>query len=277
MSLLSLEPFWLEIKLKCMENLKVTIVQQDIIWQNPDQNLLHLENILASIGPGSTNLIVMPEMFTTGFTMSAKENATTMDGPILKWMQKLANSKQAYVCGSLIIQEPEGCYNRFILSSDAKIEGYYDKKHLFRMSDENLHFLPGRKSPIFNIGNWHMKALICYDLRFPVWARNTNNYDILVYVANWPASRAAAWTTLLQARALENQAYVIGVNRVGTDGQGLKYTGNSAVVNPRGEIISTHTKPEEFIETIELDGTMLQDFRAKFPAWLDADSFQILD
>lgn len=260
-----------------MKNLTVTIVQQNIIWENPQKNRSHLEEFLQSSTPVETDLIVFPEMFTTGFTMNTPENSDSMDGETIHWMHKMARKHNCMISGSAILQEEDRCYNRFILASADRILATYDKKHLFRMSEENLNFTSGKNPTIFTYGQWRIKPIICYDLRFPVWIRNRNDYDVLLVVANWPASRSHIWLTLLQARAIENQTYVIGVNRTGIDGYGIKYDGNSVIINPKGEIISQNKSSEEFHETITLGYDELLDFRAKFPAWMDADNFTLAE
>ncbi len=259
-----------------MESLKITIVQQAIVWEKPEENLQHLDLILQAVPVSESHLIVLPEMFTTGFTMNSHQLAEEMDGPALEWMKHTAREKNAVIMGSVIVKEQGAHYNRLLAVHPDGSFNQYDKRHLFRMSGEHEHFSPGNQSMIFKIGEWRVKPLICYDLRFPVWSRNRNDYDVLVYVANWPEVRRRVWNTLLSARAMENLSYVVGVNRVGIDGMGIQYCGDSMALNYYGEVISSHTEPTEWLETVDLDREALERFRNKFPAWRDADSFEIL-
>ena len=257
------------------ENLRVSLVQTALIWEDPDANRKKLEQQLANVN--YTDLIILPEMFTTGFSMHPEALAETPSGHTLKWMQKMAADKDALLTGSIIVNDQGHYYNRLYAVFPDGSFSFYDKRHLFRMGEENEHYTPGRDKLILEYKSWKIFPLVCYDLRFPVWSRNQqNNYDLLLYVANWPESRNMVWKTLLEARALENQAYVAGVNRVGTDGTGLRYSGDSRMIDAKGIIISNIPAQKEFIETIELSKKTLEDFRQKFPVWMDADRFKIL-
>ncbi len=258
-----------------MDTLKVNLVQQDIVWENVPENLEKISVLLSDINPGDTDLIVLPEMFTTGFTMNSDKLAVEMDSAPVQWMFDCAAEKNACLMGSLIIKEMDNFFNRlFFIRPTGEFETY-DKRHLFRMSGEHEYFTPGAKSLIVEIGPWRIKPLICYDLRFPVWSRNREDYDVLIYLANWPKVRRKVWTTLLAARALENQAYVLGINRVGEDGMGISYSGDSLALNFYGEKMNQNSSESEWTETIELNYQALIDFKQKFPAWRDADNFDI--
>ena len=267
-----------------MQNLSVTLIQTDLFWENPTANLANLEEKMAQISL-PTDLIILPEMFNTGFTMNVKAVAEPMNFTTFKWMKQQAKRTQAVITGSFIVKEGEQFYNRLIwMRPDGSFETY-DKRHLFRMGGEHNNFAGGAERLIVELKGWQICPLICYDLRFPVWSRNvfskTENqtseiqYDLLIYVANWPAVRSQVWDVLLQARAIENQSFCIGVNRVGSDGMGLNYTGNSAVIDFKGNALF-YQKNSEVISNQVLIKKELDDFRAKFPAYLDADDFEIL-
>lgn len=256
-----------------MPDLKVSIVQFNIAWQDPQKNLKKIESLLLS--SDRTDLIVLPETFTTGFTMDVANHAEKMDGTTVEWMRKLADKKGATVTGSLIIEEEGSYYNRLIWMRPNGELSYYNKRHLFRMAGEDEQFSEGVKKIYPIIKGWRICPLICYDLRFPVWSRNQNNYDLLLYVANWPAPRSSAWNSLAQARAIENLSPVVIVNRVGTDGKGIQYQGDSKVINAKGEVVCEFETPVEGVRTATLRQAELKAFRANFPAHLDADSFVI--
>jgi predicted amidohydrolase len=278
-----------------MKKLAVTLVQSSLSWENPPGNFQHLDKLLAQNLKSSTDLIVLPEMFTTGFTMKPEKNGEKHAGAGLQWMKQKAKQYNCVVTGSICVEENGNYFNRlYWVNPDGKYDPY-NKRHLFRMGQEHNHYTMGDKkiSPVLHA--WKMRPLVCYDLRFPVWSRNrweagspepgvqspesevklVADYDVLIYVANWPEARAYAWKHLLIARAIENQCYVIGVNRVGADGNMIMHSGDSVVVNPLGEIIS-HIKPhQEQVETLELDYEFLKELRKKFPVGLDADSFEL--
>lgn len=257
-----------------IENLKISIVQTSLFWEDKAANLRMLEELILPLKE-KTDVIVLPEMFTTGFTMNAKNFAESMNGPTVKWMRTMARELNTRIFGSIIIEENGHFYNRLIWVEPWDIFGTYDKRHLFRMANEHHHYTPGKSKLIESIKGWRICPLICYDLRFPVWSRNKNDYDVLIYIANWPEKRNHAWKTLLMARAIENQCFVIGVNRVGEDGNGISYSGDSAVINPKGEIISTTKANEINVETLDLNYNELAEYRKVFPVGLDADDFEI--
>ena len=304
-----------------MQNLSVTLIQTDLYWENPTANLANLEEKIAQIST-QTDLIILPEMFNSGFTMNAKTIAEPMNLTTFKWLRQQAKKANAVVMGSFIVKCSTGIpsrgaddtgkdsratyYNRLIwMRPDGSFEKY-DKRHLFRMGNEHLTFTGGTKRLIVELKGWKICPLICYDLRFPVWSRQGGKeerdngemekgqqksnieidysphiadsslltYDLLIYIANWPAARSQVWDILLQARAIENQSYCIGVNRVGNDGMGLNYSGNSAVIDFKGNQLF-YQKDLEVIHNQILNYQELIDFRTKFPAYLDADEFYI--
>ena len=263
-----------------MHNLKVTLVQTELHWENVDANLAMFTQKLSEIEKGSTHLIVLPEMFTTGFSMNAKHLAEKENGKTIQWMAQQANNKNAVITGSIIFEEDGKYYNRLIwMRPDGTFE-YYNKRHLFSMGNEHLHYSAGDKKIITELNGWKICPLVCYDLRFPVWSRNhfikenetaIGEYDLLLYIANWPERRNHPWKTLLLARAIENQCYVAGLNRAGADGNDIIHSGDSAVINAKGEIISTIPAHKNYISTIELNYNELINFRKEFPVGLDAD------
>jgi predicted amidohydrolase len=273
-----------------MQDLSVTLIQTDLFWESTTANLANLEEKMAQISL-PTDLIILPEMFNTGFTMDVKSVAEPMNFTTFKWMKQQAKRTKAVITGSYIVKEEGQFYNRLIwMRPDGSFETY-DKRHLFRMGGEHHNFAGGSARLIVELKGWRICPLICYDLRFPVWSRNFHvgeernenanpntsnlNYDLLIYVANWPAVRSQVWDVLLQARAIENQSFCIGVNRVGHDGMGLDYDGNSAVIDFKGNKLF-YQKYAEVINTQILNKKELDDFRAKFPAYLDADDFVLL-
>jgi len=229
--------------------------------------------------PGKAELVVLPEMFSTGFSMEAETLAEDMDGPTLSWMKKIAGLKKIILTGSIIAREGDKFFNRLLWVLPNGQYGHYDKRHLFAYAGEDNRYSPGNKRLIASVNGWKIHLLICYDLRFPVWSRQSiqngqPEYDLLVYVANWPERRNHAWKSLLQARAIENQCYVVGVNRVGDDGHGIYHSGDSMVVDPLGNILY-HKAHEEDLFTIALEKEKLEEVRNKFPFWKDADHFLI--
>ncbi|AHM60848.1 nitrilase/cyanide hydratase and apolipoprotein n-acyltransferase [Flammeovirgaceae bacterium 311] len=262
-----------------MQDLTITLIQTELYWHEPSANLAALEEKIWQINT-ETDLIVLPEMFTTGFTMDAKEHAEPMNSRTFRWMKQLAAQTGAVVTGSYIVQEGGKYFNRLIwMQPDGEYQ-HYDKRHLFRMANEHDHFSPGEKPIICEWKEWRICPLICYDLRFPVWSRNrvredgNLSYDLLLYVANWPAARIDAWKILLQARAVENLCYVAGVNRVGIDGKGIDYNGYSSLINPKGEVLYQEQR-RQYICTQKISASELREYRSKFPAQMDADSFTI--
>jgi predicted amidohydrolase len=244
------------------------LVQSDLVWEHIDANLEQLEHQISSIRSGA---IILPEMFSTGFSMASAKLAESMTGKAVTWLTKQATQKQVYICGSLIIEEDSRYFNRFVWVSPEGTLTTYDKRHLFRMAGEHHHYAAGVDQVQLTINDMQLRPQVCYDLRFPAWSRNTTGYDVLVYVANWPAARRQHWITLLQARAIENLSYVIAVNRVGKDGNDIEYAGDSCVIDPRGNYL-LKMDAEEKIGTVELDLVSLREYRESFPAHLDADT-----
>lgn len=260
-----------------MDILRTTIIQTDIVWENKQDNLRLLRQKLQQLS-GATEVVVLPEMFSTGFSMQSSRLAENTSGATLTKLREYAASYQTALCGSYMATENGSFYNRaFFLTPEGEAY-YYDKRHLFRMGNESSYYTAGHKRLTLTYRGWKICPLVCYDLRFPVWSRNINNeYDLLIYVANWPASRRTAWDTLLRARALENQCYVCGANRIGTDGNQVRYDGGSIVLSPTGKELASVTDGEEGTATAALSLSALRTFRDKFPAWKDADSFQLSD
>ena len=255
-------------------DLSITTVQSILYWEDKEKNIAHFQKIIENL-KDKTDLIILPEMFTTGFSMKPSKFAENMTGNSVRWMQKMAVKSNSGIIGSIIIEENNNYYNRLIFAKpDSSIE-YYDKRHLFGMANEDDCYTAGNKRKIFEYKNWKIKALICYDLRFPVWSRNNENYDILLFVANWPEKRIMHWKTLLQARAIENQAFVIGVNRIGEDGNAITYSGDTETYNPAGEKISKTEANNQTVETLTLLKEDLIEIRKKLPFSNDGDLFQI--
>ncbi|MEH0155036.1 amidohydrolase [Limibacter armeniacum] len=255
--------------------LNITLIQADLHWLSPEANLAMLEEMIWQI-PSPTDLIVLPEMFNTGFAKEAASLAEPMNLTTFKWMKQQAAQTGAVVTGSYVVKENGNCYNRLIWMRPDGTYEQYDKRHLFSMADEHLSFTAGKDSLLVDLKGWKICPLICYDLRFPVWSRNQSlSYDLLLYVANWPAARVNAWDTLLAARAIENLSYCIGVNRVGTDGNGIPYNGHTAAYSPKGEALLA-PQEQEGIWQVTLEKDILSKFREKFPAHLDADHFKLI-
>lgn len=257
-----------------MGNLQVTLVQPAIIWKNAGENIARYTEMITGLHP-ETDLILLPEMFTTGFCTDPKLIAETMDGDTVRWMKRIAESLKCSVAGSLIIKENRRFFNRLVYIDQYENLTWYDKRHLFRMAGEEEKFSAGKNRLIVPLKDWNISFQLCYDLRFPVWSRNQDDYDVLVNLANWPAARNDAWNTLIKARAIENQSYVIGVNRVGTDGNGIMYTGDSMIINPKGMVVGQMQSSLEEIKTFTLTGDEQDDFRERFPVWKDRDNFKI--
>ena len=258
-----------------MHPLKISIVQTDIAWENKQENLRMLREKLHALR-GTTEIVVLPEMFSTGFTMKSRELAEPVSGITVRILKELAADFQLALCGSFICSERSNYYNRAFFITPEGEEFYYDKRHLFRMGNEAEYFSSGNNQLIISYRGWNICLLVCYDLRFPVWSRNVNNeYDLLIYVASWPQARRLAWDTLLCARALENMCYVCGVNRIGVDGNKLIYNGGSVVFSAKGEVLASVPDGEEGIETVSLSLISLQQLRDKFPVWKDADAFRL--
>ncbi|AWW31397.1 amidohydrolase [Echinicola strongylocentroti] len=262
-----------------MENLKIALVQTDLYWQDRGANLAMLEEKIWSL-QGKVDLIVLPEMFPTGFSMEVEKLGEPMNFTTTKWLQQMASQTKAVVTGSVIIKDGKDFYNRLLwVRPDGEVS-YYDKRHLFRMADEEHHFSMGTKRELFSLKGWRILPQVCYDLRFPVWSRNISNsngqmeYDLAFYIASWPAARDSAWDVLLKARAVENLCYTLGVNRVGEDGNGIAYSGHSGAYDFKGGTMAFSSEKEEVL-LVTLDAEALVRYREKFPAWMDADRFEI--
>lgn len=255
-------------------NLTVAALQVDILWENIAGNQTMLANLLEDL-PTDVDLVILPEMFTSGFTMNIEKVAEEMSGSTIEWLHSSANKHNFAIMGSFIVKETGHFYNRMVLVEPGGGIQTYDKRHLFRMGNEQDFYSQGEQRKVFEYQGWRILPQICYDLRFPVWSRNRNDYDLMVYVASWPESRRDVWSILLQARAIENQAYLVGVNRVGLDGTGLTYSGDSVVLNPKGIALSETKRGAEAIIIETLSFNELTSFREKFPAWMDADDFSI--
>lgn len=261
-----------------MQDIKITLIQTDLHWQSIGANLAMLEEKIWQIDT-PTDLILLPEMFNTGFSMETDELAEPMNFTSFKWMKQMALQTKAVICGSLIIKENGEFFNRLIWMRPDGTFDTYDKRHLFRMADEHNYFSQGSDQLIADLKGWKICPMICYDLRFPVWSRNKNiegklAYDLLIYVANWPAPRVNAWDTLLRARAIENLSYCLGLNRIGKDGNNIDYLGHSVVIGPKGYEICD-LKEEETLRTVVLSKNDLLKYREKFPAHMDADKFNV--
>lgn len=260
-----------------MSQLTISIVQPDIIWENPSANLAMYDTHLQTIYP-TTDLLVLPEMFNTGFTMNAAAFAEPENGETMNWLQRWAKKLNTAIACSLIIAEKEKYYNRLIFMLPDGTYSHYDKRHLFRMGGEHEIYTAGQNRLLVAYKGWKIAPFVCYDLRFPVWSRRHAQkypYDLLIYTANWPARRADAWAQLLIARAIENQSYTIGVNRVGNDGKGIFHNGRSAVIDPKGKVLWTQEN-QTAIQSMVLNKADLDTFRTEFPAWADADEFELL-
>jgi predicted amidohydrolase len=257
------------------DTLLVTIIQPEMAWEDKAANLAHYEMLIAGI-EGPKEIVVLPEMFSTGFSMSPEKLAEPMDGETVQWMRDTAKAHCIILCGSIIIEESGHFFNRFIWMQPDGHGSLYDKRHLFAYAGEDAHYTAGTRKLIVQVKGWRIRPIVCYDLRFPVWARNApgSEYDVLLCVANWPERRSLAWKTLLQARAIENQAYCIGVNRVGMDGKGISYSGDSSAFGPLGEQL-WQCPNEEAVRTLELRHDTLNDARIQFPFLRDADHFLI--
>jgi omega-amidase len=266
-----------------MPSLTVTLIQADLAWEDKIANLRRFEEKINSVEE-KMELVLLPEMFSTGFSMNPEKLAETMEGETVVWMKRVAAENHIVLVGSVIIEEEGKYYNRLIYMQPDGVYGCYDKRHLFAHGGEDACFAAGQKRLIASVKGWKINLLVCYDLRFPVWARqhpaaiqenDGAEYDVLVYVANWPEKRSRAWKTLLCARAIENQCYVVGLNRVGTDGNGVYHSGNSMVVDALGEVLY-HKAADEDVFTITLHKEPLLETRARLPFLKDGDQFTII-
>ncbi|OBQ57278.1 amidohydrolase [Tamlana sp. s12] len=259
-----------------MQNqLKVSWIQADLVWENPKQNRAAFSKHFESLSD-DTDLVVLPEMFSTGFTMHAAEVAETMEGETVSWLKHMASTYNTAITGSLVISEDDNYYNRLLFVEPSGKITYYNKRHTFTLVGEEQTYTAGAEKIILDYKGWKICPLICYDLRFPVWARNTEDYDLLIYVANWPKPRILAWDTLLKARAIENMSYCIGVNRVGIDGVNAVYSGHSAAYDVLGNLISELRPNEISVETVTLEKRHIEAYRNKFKFLNDQDRFTIL-
>jgi len=266
-----------------MNSLRLSLIQTKLYWEDIAKNLSHFDQLIDQID--STDLILLPETFSTAFSMNSKTLAEPMNGLAVSWLKNKAKSIKTAIGGSIIITENGKIYNRFIVCKEDGELLFYDKRHLFRMGEEDRHFSPGKQLLDFNLKGWNIRPQICYDLRFPVWSRNkfkpladgsiSADYDLLVYVANWPEVRVTAWQKLLYARAIENQAYVAAVNRIGKDGNGVNCSGSSMLIDYKGDLLWQAQEEKEVIQTMTLEKEPLIAFRLKFPVGLDADEFSI--
>jgi len=262
-----------------MQALQLTAVQADLHWEQPEANRQMLAEQLAAVT--ATDVIILPEMFSTGFSMNATALAEEMHGPSMYWMRQLAQAHDALVIGSLIIRVEDLYYNRCIAMDPYGLIATYDKRHLFRMMNEEASYDAGSSPCIITYKDWRINLQVCYDLRFPVWSRNRLDesgklaYDLLIYCANWPTARISHWEALLKARAIENQAYVVGVNRVGPDGNDVPFGGKSVILDALGKPLAAAEEQVQLVEA-SIEPEPLERYRKKFPTWKDADGFQIM-
>jgi predicted amidohydrolase len=253
--------------------LNIALIQYDIIWEDVQANLEKLDKLFVNL-PVHVNLIILPEMFATGFSMNPVKVAQAMDGSIVEWMKGVAVENDVAVLGSVAISEEGKFYNRAIWMFPSGDMQWYDKRHLFRIGGEDKHYKGGSERKIVEYKNVRFLLQVCYDLRFPVFSRNRNDYDVAIYMANWPESRSKVWEILLNARAIENQSYIIGVNRVGQGG-GIKYIGGSACIDFNGNTLKYMNDNMDCIQYFKLDMNLLHQFKSSFPVHLDADEFTI--
>ncbi|QLC74045.1 amidohydrolase [Pseudomonas sp. LPB0260] len=259
--------------LTALPDLQLALVQSALAWHDPAANRAHFEALLEQAA--GADLVVLPEMFSTGFTMDSASLAEPEDGPSTVWLQEQARRLQAVVTGSLIIQAADGSYrNRLLWARPDGSLAHYDKRHLFRMAGEHKHYAAGEQQVLLELKGWRVRPLICYDLRFPVWSRDPRDTDLLLYTANWPAARRHHWNRLLPARAIENLCYVAAVNRVGEDGKGHAYSGDSQVLDFQGETL-LNAEAAAGVYRLALSGADLAAYRERFPAYLDADAFEL--
>lgn len=254
-----------------MKPLQLALIQQEIIPNNPAQNLQTFADEIAKTA--NADLIVLPEVFTTGFCANARHYAEQVDGTAYQWMAEQAKKTGAVITGSLVVKVGDTHFNRMVWMRPDGSYAEYDKRHLFRMAGEHERYQQGDTRLLVELNGWRILPLVCYDLRFPVWSRNRNDYDLAIYVANWPSARALHWNRLLQARAIENLSYVVGVNRVGMDEKHQHYAGDSAVYGPAGEVLVV--SQEAGVLTAIADWEALQAYRERFPAYMDADDFEL--
>jgi len=257
-------------------DLKIALIQTDLVWENPEENRRNFHQKIESISD-AVDIIVLPEMFTSGFTMDATSVAETMNGETLTWLKKVAKEKNTAITGSLVISEKNNFYNRSVFVHPNEKVDTYDKRHTFTLAGEHKTYTAGTSKTIIEYLGWKICPLVCYDLRFPVWARNTENFDLLLYVANWPKPRINAWDALLKARAIENMSYCIGVNRVGKDATGHEYPGHSACYGVLGEKRSNIQPNHEATEIVTLEKSNIEKYRTKLNFLNDRDHFTLLE
>lgn len=257
-----------------MSVFRISLLQVGLVWEKPAANLAYIETKIRN-NIGRCDALLLPEMFTTGFTMNSAQWAQSMDGSSIVWMKRIAGETGIALGGSLIISDRDGTFNRFIWVTPDGALSYYDKRHLFFLERESKAYSPGKQRIVIEYKGLRILPAICYDLRFPVWLRNRNDYDAIFIVANWPSPRRQVWIKLIMARAIENQCYVCAVNRIGSDENGITYTGDTMVCDMKGEIMCAAENEKEEIITAELDTDALLTFREKFPVWKDADDFEI--
>ncbi|MFT5521500.1 MAG: omega-amidase [Enterobacterales bacterium] len=256
-----------------MKDLTISLVQTALIWQQAEANCEHITKMLIDANCQS-DLIILPEMFNSGFTLDATKVAESMSGDTVAWMKQLSADQNAAVTGSLVIRDNGINYNRMVIAYPDGQCQWYDKKHLFRMANEHQRYGAGDQRVIVKWRDWRIALYVCYDLRFPVWCRNQNDTDLMLFVASWPAARAFPWQTLLRARAMENLCYVCGVNRIGSDANDILYQGDSGVIDMAGQDI-VQLGDLDVIKTVTLGAESLNSFRESFPAFLDADTFSV--
>ncbi|MGH8437381.1 MAG: amidohydrolase [Pseudomonas sp.] len=259
--------------LSALPDLKLALIQTTLAWHDPAANFAHFEHLLEQAR--GADLIILPEMFTTGFSMDSAMLAEPEEGAAYTWLREQAQRLNAVLTGSVIIQAADGSHrNRLLWARPDGEVLHYDKRHLFRMAGEHKHYTPGERQVQLELQGWRIRPLICYDLRFPVWSRDPHDTDLLLYTANWPAARRQHWNRLLPARAIENLCYVAAVNRVGTDGKGFAYSGDSQVLDFQGESLLNAAEGDG-VFLLDLSASALAAYRERFPAYLDADSFLI--
>ena len=254
-----------------MNDLRVSLVQGDTRWHDPAGNRDHYAALIAPLA-GATDLVILPETFTSGFSNDAIESAETMDGPTVAWMREQAGSLDAAICGSVQLRVEGAVFNRLLWATPDGTLAHYDKRHLFRMAGEHKHYAAGDEQVLLDVKGWQVRPLICYDLRFPVWSRDPHNTDLMLYTANWPAARRQHWNRLLPARAIENLCYVAAVNRIGEDGKGYAYSGDSQVLDFQGQALLAPGAASGVFR-VRLSAAELAAYRQRFPAYLDADAF----
>ena len=253
--------------------MNVSILQYDIAWLNPEKNHRYIEAKLRTL-PMNTDLLILPEMFPTGVTTKVEDNYELMEGPSLLFMKEQAENYGFAICGSILIRENDKYYNRFVFVTPEGLVHTYDKRHRFTLGGEHKVVEAGTRCDIIEYRGWRIKPQVCYDLRFPVWSRNVENYDLLIYVANWPKARDFAYETLIRARAIENQCYVCACNRIGVDGSKIVYDGKSMVIDARGQTMEDAQDHETVINTY-LDKADLDKFRQRFTVLEDGDNFEL--